>query len=272
MKNRRVVLSLVSGAFALLILSSYAKQEWAEAINPELRPAGDARIRATGDEEEHHTYRLTAGAHIDVSNISGPVSIQATGGWSAEVSIYRTAPNPDDLAHRKVSVEQTSSGLTIRQKNDGTETFKINLLNRVVLKLPRQVSVSGRSISGDFIIDGISGAIDLNGISGNADVRHFNGSLTVSGVSGNVHLAIDRLNDAGMRVNSVSGNVYLQLARNLNGELSVSNTSGGVSNGIEGLAVAKDGTASYSARLGSGESRIVVSNVTGAVILRQRRR
>ena len=64
------------------------------------------------------------------------------------------------LVYRKVFVEQTSSGLTIRQKN---ETNAVDLLNRVALKLPRQVSVSAKSISGDFNISGIDGAVDLNG-------------------------------------------------------------------------------------------------------------
>src|ERR1044071_7163865 len=128
MKNRWMVSSLVSGAVALLILSGYAKQQRAAAVNM--------------DQEEHQTYQLAPGAHIDVSNISGPVSVEVIEGSTAEVHIYRTAPNPADLAHRKVSVDQTSSGLTIRQKNDGTESSSINLLNRVVLKVPRQVSVS----------------------------------------------------------------------------------------------------------------------------------
>ena len=133
MKDRWIVSSLMSGAVALLILGSYAKQQKVEAM--------------TG-QEEHQTYQLAAGAHVDVSNISGPVSVEATDGSSAVVTIYRTAENPDDLVYRRVFVEQTSSGLTIRQKNDGTEPHKVNLLNRVVLKLPRQLSVTAKSISG----------------------------------------------------------------------------------------------------------------------------
>ena len=267
MKDRSIVSALVTGAVALLILGGHAKQQKAEAVDVNGGPAGNEWIKVMADQEEHKTYQLTAGAHIDVSNISGPVSVEGTDGSSAKVHIYRTAPNPDDLAYRKVSVEQTSSGLTIQQKNDGTERSSIDLLNRVVLKLPRQVSVTGRSISGDFNISGISGAIDLNGISGSVDVRHFNGALTVSGVSGHVRLAVERINDAGLRVSNLSGNVYLRLASDLNADLSISTTAGGVSNKIEGLAFDRSGASGYSARLGSGGPRIVVSNLTGAVVL-----
>jgi DUF4097 and DUF4098 domain-containing protein YvlB len=266
MKDRSIVSALMTGAVALLILGGHTKQQKAEAVNVNVR-SGNEATQATTGQEEHQTYHLTAGAHVDVSNISGPVSIEATEGSSAEVSIHRTAPNPDNLAYRKVSVEQTSSGLTIRQKPVSGEPDSVDLLNRVVLKVPRQVSVTGRSISGDFNISGISGAIDLNGISGSVDVRHFNGALTVSGVSGNVRLAVERINDAGLRVSNVSGNVYLRLASDLNAELSISNTSGGVSNKIQGLALVSVGASNHSARLGSGGPRIVVSNLTGAVVL-----
>jgi hypothetical protein len=262
MKNRWMVSSLVSGAIALLILGGYASQRKAEAVNINAGPA-----QTKWDEEKHQTYQLAAGAHIDVSNISGPVSIEATDGSTAEVSIYRRARNRDDLAYRKVSVDQTLRGLTIRQKNDGTERDSIDLLNRVVLKVPRQVSVSGKSISGDFNVSGIDGAVDLNGISGSVDAKHLNGALTVSGVSGNVRVAVEHINDAGLRVNGVSRNVYLGLASDLNADLSVGNTTAGVSNKIQGLALVSDGPSNYSGRLGLGGPRIEVSGVTGLIVL-----
>jgi len=261
MKNRWMVSSLVSVVTGLLIMGGYAKPQKAEAVN--------INHVSGGNEEVHQTYQLTAGAHIEVFNISGPVSVEATDGSTAEVSIYRRAPNRDDLAYRKVSVDQTSSGLTITQKDDGTERSAIDLLNRVVLKVPRQVSVSGRSISGDFNISGVDGPVDLNGISGSVAVRHFTGALTVSGVSGNVRVPVARINAAGLRVSGVSGNVYLGLASDLNAELSVGNTTAGVTNRIEGLALVSVGPSNYSGRLGKGGPRIEVSNVTGSIVLQR---
>lgn len=270
MKDRSIVASLVSGAaVALLILGGHAKQRKAEAVNVNAGLAGNEATKAVTGQEAHQTYQLAAGAHVDVSDISGPVSIEATDGQSAEVHIYRTAKNSDDLAHRKVIVEQTRSGLTIRQKTGGTEPAKVNLLNRVVLKLPRQVSVSAKNIGGDFNISGIGGAVDLNGISGSVEAMHLHGALTVSGASGNVRLSAARINGAGLRVSNVSGGVYLRLAGDLNAELSINNTTGAVSNKITGLALDKVGASNYSARLGSGGPRIVVSNVTGAVVLQR---
>ena len=265
-KDRVIVSSLVSGAVALLI-QGHATQQKAEVVNINGGPEGNEATQVvTGQKESHKTYQLAAGARIDVFNISGPVSVEAIDGQSAEVHIYRTAPNSADLAYRKVLVEQTSSGLTIHQKLD---PFNIDLLNRVFLKLPRQVSVSAKSISGDFNISGIDGAVDLNGISGSVQAIRLNGALTVSGASGNVRVALTRIDDAGLRVNSVSGNVYLRLPNDLNAEFSISNTSGAVSSKIEGLTIDKVSVTNYSGHIGSGGPRIVVSNVSGAVVLQR---
>ena len=266
MKDRWIVSSLMSGAVALSIVSGYAKQQKAEAVNLNAGPAGNEWTKAVAEQEEHQTYQLAAGAHIEVSEISGPVSVEATDGSSAEVSIYRTAKNSADLAWRKVSVEQTSSGLTIRQKRLSGEPDKVDLLNRVVLRVPRQVRVTAKSISGDFNISGIDGAVDVSGVSGSVDAKQLNGALTVSGASGNVRLAVARITDAGLRVSNVSGSTYLRLASDLNAEISISNTTGAISNKIEGLAIDKLGQ-NFTARMGSGGPRIVVSNITGAVVL-----
>lgn len=268
MKERWIVSSLMSGAIALSIVSGYAKQQKAEAVNLNAGPAGNEWTQAVAGQEEHKTYKLAADAHIDVFEISGPVSVEATEGSTAKVSIYRTAPNPDNLAYRKVFVEQTPSGLTIRQKNDGTEPDSVDLLNRVVLKVPRQVSVSVKRISGDFNVSGIDGKVDVNSISGSVDAKQLNGALTVSGASGSVRVALERIDDAGLRVSNVSGSIYLKLASDLNAEISVSNTTGAVTSKIEGLTFDKH-AANYSARVGLGGPRIVVSNVTGAVVLQR---
>ena len=82
-------------------------------------------------------------------------------------------------------------------------------------------------------------------------------------------VAVARINDTGLRVSGVSRNVYLGLASDLNAELRVGNTTAGVSNKIDGLALASVGPSNYSARLGSGGPRIEVSNVTGFIVLQR---
>lgn len=85
MKARWIVSSLISGAVALLILGGHAKQHKAEAVNVNAGSGNEATKAVTG-QEEHKTYQATAGAQIDVSNISGPVSVEATAASSQSVS------------------------------------------------------------------------------------------------------------------------------------------------------------------------------------------
>ena len=88
-------------------------------------------------------------------------------------------------------------------------------------------------------------------------------------MSGNVRVAVTRIDDTGLRVSGVSRNVYLGLASNLNAELRVGNTTAGVANKIQDLALITVGPSNYSARLGSGGPQIEVSNVTGKIVLQR---
>jgi len=92
-------------------------------------------------------------------------------------------------------------------------------------------------------------------------------SVSAKSISGD--FTISGIDDAGLRVNSVSGNVYLRLPNDLNAEFSISNTSGAVSSKIEGLTIDKVSVTNYFGHISSGGPRIVVSNVSGAVVLQR---
>ena len=62
MTDRSIVLSLVSGAVALLILRGHTKQQKAEAVNVNAGSAGSEATKAVTGQESHQTYQLAAGA------------------------------------------------------------------------------------------------------------------------------------------------------------------------------------------------------------------
>lgn len=262
MKYRLLMALLTAGAAALLFQNAYVKRQQAAGR------AAAAASPALSKEETHQTYQLPAGARVEVSSISGPVSVEATDGQSAEVHVYRSAPNNADLAYRKVLVEQNAAGLSISQRPSGGEPSRVNLLNRVVLKLPRNASLSARGISGGVTVSGLGGSVELSGVSGSVEATRLLGPVRISGASGDVRLTAARVADGGVHISDVSGEVYLQLSDGLDADLSISNTTGGVSNKVAGLALNRVESSQYRARLGAGGPQIVVTNVTGSVVIR----
>jgi hypothetical protein len=213
--------------------------------------------------EIHRQYRLTPNTTVKISMIAGPVEIDTTPGESAEINIVNSAETQADLNCADIPIEQTPGKLVIRSK-DLCPIVRVN--SRVMLKLPRNVNLNLEFIAGHVRIGPTEGMVRLESIAGHVRTG-FVQAAEMSSLARGISVDINNLGAHGVRVSNVNGDAYLQLASDLNAQLSISNTTS-VSNKIAGLALDKVGD-SYSGRVGSGGPRIVVTNVTGTVVLQR---
>ena len=132
------------------------------------------------------SYQLVPGASVDVSAISGSVTIETSDTSMAEVHVVRTARSRADLAYRKVIIEQQASGLVVRGESEREDAVPrgVEVRHRVLVKIPRQVSLSVNNISGAATIGNIDGPVRVENISGAAQLADVSGPLIVNGVSG----------------------------------------------------------------------------------------
>src|ERR1051325_207021 len=112
-------------------------------------------------DELQRSYQLVPGASVDVSSISGTVAIETSDTNIAEVRVVRTARTRAELAYRKVIVAQQASGLVVRGESEREDTVPrgVEIRYRVVIKIPRQVSLSVNNISGAATIGNIDGPV-----------------------------------------------------------------------------------------------------------------
>jgi DUF4097 and DUF4098 domain-containing protein YvlB len=217
-------------------------------------------------EESHQTFQLSQGSKINVSETLGQIEIEPATGDSAEVDIYRSANTKEDLAYYKVNVENTTDGLALRgQGNYGADDSRIELRQKVIIKVPQTVDISVRTHTGTIKVGAIKGDLTLSAISGPVNLVQVEGYSHLSGVSGPVAISISRLNARGMNLSGISGMVKLSLASDLNAELSINNISGKVFSETSSVQLDKVGHASYRARIGSGGAPISVSGISGVV-------
>ena len=103
-------------------------------------------------EEINQTYPLSPGARVEVSSIRGPVEIVTGESATAEVQIIRTARTRADLEYHKIEVETTANSLVIRGVQEPQERQRQNIQvnHHVILKLPRRIDLSVKSISGSL--------------------------------------------------------------------------------------------------------------------------
>jgi hypothetical protein len=233
----------------------------------------------TGDDfqerdEINRTYQLAPGARVEVSSIRGPVEIVNTDSATAQVQIIRTARTRADLEYHKIEVAQTANGLVVKgiQEPEQRRHENVQVNHRVMLKVPRQIELAVKSISGSLKVGDVDGQTVVSSISGSADIGNVGGKLQVSSISGSLEVGNV---GADTRVNSVSGNLRLG---QVNGSLDVTSVSGGVNATLASLsadgihvrsvsgsvefAFKSDINADFNAQSVSGQVYLDVPNVT----------
>ena len=191
-------------------------------------PAGHTETAQNRDFQErdeiNKTFQLAPGARVDVSSIRGPVEIVNGDSATAEVRIVRSARTRADLEYHQIEVAQTGNGLVVRgvQEPEERQRQNIQVDHHVMLKLPRRIDLSVKSVSGWIKVGDVDGQTHISSISGSANIGNVGGKLQVSSISGSLEIGNV---GADARVNSISGNLGLG---QVNGSLDVSSVSGGL--------------------------------------------
>ena len=273
-------------------------------LGQKAKPSGNDDFRES--DEIQRSYQLVPGASVDVSSISGSITIETSDTSMAEVRVVRSARRRAELAYRNVIVEQQASGLVVRGEFEREDAVpqSVQVRHRVLVKIPRQVSLSVNNISGAATIGNIDGPVRVENISGAAQLADLHGPLIVNGVSGpltvgyvddkvqltnisgdvtvgrtvghlelsdvsgNVTATIEQLDRRGVLVRKVSGAIELRFAGTLNADVVASDVDGDVLLDLPDVSMqSKPVRTMLRARVGTGGWPISVTEVSGKVRL-----
>ncbi|HYP53334.1 MAG TPA: hypothetical protein VEQ42_07325 [Pyrinomonadaceae bacterium] len=226
-----------------------------------------------GRDEIRQTYKLAAGARVEVRGINGPVRVEAVDSDSAEVHVVRRARDRADLERHKIIIENTpDEGLVVRgEKIDGPEWWKLwsggEVRTEVTMKVPRRAEVKAKGINGSVSLGEFDGAVRVSGVNGRVEIGRSVGTAEVSGVNGGVTLGVARLTGDGLTVKGVNGGVKIRVADNLNADLEVKGMNGSIDVNVPNVKEEERGRSSLRARIGSGGPMITVKGVNGGLRL-----
>ncbi len=138
--------------------------------------------------------------HVDVSNISGSVSIL---GWSRnEVEVTgELGRNVEELIFVRNGDKITIKVKVPRKSGRGIETD-------LHIQVPENSSIDVGTVSADIEVEDVFGEQRLNTVSGDIETETVMADVTAGAVSGDVEVSGDR-KEADTRANSVSGDVTL---------------------------------------------------------------
>lgn len=238
---------------------------------------GNAAEAAQGGERVfNESFKLAAGARVEVTRIHGNVNVVTIDGDTAEVRIVTDASDARDLERHKITIEGSGDRLVVRGEDNGGGGFwrwaagrRGRVSHRVELRVPRTVELDAAGIHGDLTVGALEGAIRLAGIHGNVEVARAAGQADLSGIHGNVAVGLANLSGDGVSVTGVHGQIEFRLAADLNADVSISGIHGSVNVDNPGVTVEQDERHHFEAKVGAGGPPINVSGVHGNVALRR---
>lgn len=258
-------------------------------------------------DEIRRTIQLAPGARVEVSNIRGPVEVETADIDAAEVHVVRSAQSRGDLGQYPVAVENGAQGLTIsgvQTQRDADSGYDPEVRHHVMLRLPRRVSLTVRSIGGDVKVGDLTGQLVVNVVGGSLSVGavdglvqigsvggrvslarasrqvevktvtgdltigHASDSLDITGVGGPVSIGISKLGQGGVQIQTVTGQVELRFKDELNAQLSTDTVVGELSLDVPNVTIqSRPGPSSIRAQIGRGGPPIKISSVSKNVRL-----
>ncbi len=232
---------------------------------------GDKQAAGNSREEIRKNFELTLGARVEVSGINGWVKIETSASKTADIYIERFGESQEVLNRRKITIENTAAGLTIRgDKGDAgllSRMFGSKPTEHVTLRLPRQISLVTNGVNGAVTSGEIDGSVEINGINGRVDLAQAVGSAELSGINGNVSVGLKQIGKNGVDISGINGNIELRLSDGMNADLEAHGMNGQLSSDLPNVSVDKSSHGSYSAQIGSGGNSISASGINGNIRL-----
>jgi hypothetical protein len=249
----------------ILVAAAALAGRW---VNRAVGPRAAAGTR----EETRQTFRLDAGADVEVSAINGKVEVRTGEGDTAEVHIVRTADSPEALEYNRVSVEGSSSSLVVRgvRGSDGFWRWLSGggggARQEVTLTLPRRVEFSATHVNGALSVGKVDGSVEVAHVNGRVEVAQSLGRSEVSHVNGAVRVGVSRLGADGMDVSHVNGNVEIRFRQSVNADVEVERQHGALSANVPNVTMQERLSRSHARlRFGTGGAPVQISHVNGNV-------
>ena len=141
------------------------------------------------------------------------------------------------------------------------------------IKLPSNVEIDAKSVSGNVDIVGAQGEVHAEAVSGDLRLERLSAtSVDARSVSGEITASIESLSGSGaLSFRSVSGDVKLELPRGLDADLSMSSVSGQLDSEFQLTLGGRTSRRRIEARIGRGGRELAVATVSGDVRLRMAR-
>lgn len=225
------------------------------------------------------TYPLSAGGRVAVSNVNGSITVETWDRAEVKVEAVKTADDKERLADITIKVDARADSVKIETEYESRRLDGRNWKNYgkmsvdYKLTVPRGAALDEiETVNGSVTITNASNVTKASAVNGQVKAFNLSGAAELSTVNGTVEATFDTIVPGGrIDLETVNGTVLLTLPSDANATVKADTVNGKIENEF-GLPVRKGqyvGRDLYG-RLGSGDTRINLSSVNGALSIKRR--
>src|SRR5271169_4551210 len=240
---------------------------WAVSLGALMVSAFAISATAQVTEDFHRTVPLSSTGRVSLANVNGNVTIT---GWErneVQIDAVKKARDQQKFDEARIEVDAGSDSVQIRTKypeghnnnNPATVTYELH-----VPRLTRLDHIN--LVNGSLAVSKVNGEMDANLVNGKTDIQDLSGRLNISAVNGTIsanYRSLDNVKEIHLK--SVNGAINLALPASPNAEVSVSTVNGGITTDFPLQVQGKFMGHHLDGTLGSGGTRIEISNVNGSI-------
>ena len=244
---------------------------WAVSLGALIALTLVASAAAQVTEEFHRTVPLSSNGRVSLENINGGVTIT---GWErneVQIDAVKKATSQQKLNEARIEVDASGDAVRIRTRYPEGHTNNNPATVTYELHVPRVARLDNISlVNGSLEVSQISGDIKSSLVNGKTNVRDLAGTAELSAVNGAIDAYYRSLDNVRqIELKSVNGSVRLGLPSSPNAVVSVSTVNGGITTDFPLQVQGKFVGRHIDGKLGSGGTRIEISNVNGSVHIGQ---
>jgi len=231
-----------------------------------LAPSAQALSGANVTEEFHKTVPLNANGRVSLENINGNVEIT---GWErneVQIDAVKSARDQQRLDDARIEVDGSGNAVNIRTRYPEGRTNNEPASVHYTLHIPAGAMLDKVNlVNGNLGISQVTGEVNANLVNGKLTANDLSGRAKLSTVNGSSNIAFRTLNNVSeVKISAVNGSINLVLPASPNAEVEASSVNGSIKTDFPMQVESKYVGHRLTGTLGSGGTRIELSNVNGS--------
>jgi hypothetical protein len=230
-------------------------------------------IGAQARDEWTRSYKLAPGGRLELLNVNGRITAEASDGDSVELRAERSAKAPSDEAAKdllsRIEMREEAGDARVRVEVRPPRMRGSGHEIKWTIKVPRGVHVDLRTVNGGVVLTGLGGDVRARATNGGIKGHHIvSTNVDAAVTNGGVEIELATAPTSGsIELESVNGGVSLRLPSDSKIDVTARCVNGGISVDLPLEVIGEQTRRRVDGKLNGGGARVNLETTNGGVRL-----